>query len=322
MSPLELLTDHTYRSVLVTVSIIGAVAGSLGCFAYLRRQSLIADVVSHSALSGALAAFLVVSYLGGSAGRHLGILMVGALVTGALAAWTANLIARSTKLRIDAAMALTLTFFFGAGMLLLRIITDGYYPGKGGVQDYLFGNASAVTRADLVHVSVVGVLTLALVALLWKVFAARTFDPLHAGSLGFAGRLADGLLLLTIAVGVVIGVKVVGLILMVAVAVTPPAIARQWTRHLHTMFILSGVVGATGAGIGTYLSIRFDDLPTGPAIVLTLFAGLIVSLVVAPQRSIVVRWLRAARVRRAMWARATAGAQTGAAPAAEERTAL
>lgn len=298
MAPTEFFADHTFRTVLMGTMIIGMVAGALGSFAYLRRQSLISAVVSESALAGTLAAFLVAVVVLQIDGRNMIVLMVGAVVAGIAAVSLVQRITRTTKVNLDAAMAITLSLFFGVGMLLMRIISNGTFPGKGGIQDYLFGNASVITRADLTASLSVGAVALVLMVVFWKEFALRTFDPDQSTVLGFSSRAVDGLMFAAIVIAVVIGVKAVGLVLMVAFVVTPPAAARQWTRTLPAMVILSGILGGLGSGLGSYLSIALGGVPTGPLIVLTLFALFVASLLMAPRRSLVRRaWDRAAQRR-------------------------
>ena len=297
MSPLDFFANHTYRMVFLGTAVIGLVAGALGAFAYLRKQSLISDVISHAALPGTLTAFLVAVVALGADGRNMLGLIAGAVVAGLAAVGLAHGIARRSRIRIDTAMAISLTLFFGAGMLLMRIIANGAFPGKGGIQDYLFGNASVVTVADLVTSLSVGAAALVLMLVCWKEFALRTFDPGHASVLGFDARVVDALMFATVVVATVIGVKAVGLVLMVAFVVTPPAAARQWTRTLHGTVALSGAFGAVASGAGAYLSIALGSVPTGPLIVLALFAILLVSLLLSPRRSVVVRALARRRIR-------------------------
>ena len=298
MGPDVFFADHTFRTVFFGTSVIGLVAGSLGSFAYLRKQSLISDVISHAALPGTLGAFLVSVALLQVDGRNMAVLMIGAVVTGTLAVLMAQYVATATRLGIDAAMAIALSFFFGAGMILLRIISNGAFPGKGGIQDYLFGNASVITTADVAASVSVGAFALALMALFRKEFALRTFDPQYCTALGFRARTVDTLLFVTIVIATVIGVKAVGLVLLVAFVVTPPAAARQWTRTLPAMVVVSGLIGGLGSGLGAYLSIALGGAPTGPLIVLVLFAVLLLSLLLAPGRSLVTRALGRARHRR------------------------
>lgn len=131
----------------------------------------------------------------------------------------------------------------------------------------------------------------------WKEFTLRTFDPDHSTVLGFRARTIDTLMFATIVIATVIGVKAVGLVLMVAFVVTPPAAARQWTRTLPGMVALSAVIGGIGSGVGAYLSIVLGNVPTGPLIVLTLFTIFLVSLLLAPRRSIITRAVSRARAR-------------------------
>lgn len=298
MTPFEFLGNHTFRMVFLGTSMIGLVAGSLGAFAYLRKRSLVSDVISHAALPGALGTFLLAVAVGLD-GRNLALLLVGALVVGGLAVAASGHVARRSRIRIDTAMAIVLTVFFGVGMLLMRVIADGPFPGKGGIQDYLFGNATVITMADLVTIAVVGVVALAMMVLFWKEFALRTFDPAHAALLGF-GRLVDGLMSAALVMAVVIGVKAVGLVLMVALVVTPAAAARQWTRRLPTMVALSAIIGALGGGLGTYVSVNLGAVPPGPVVVLVLFVVFVASLLLAPERSVIHRLVQRARMRRAL----------------------
>ena len=297
MSLIEFLGTHTYRMVLFGTMTIGLVAGALGSFAYLRKQSLMSDVISHAALPGTLLAFLAAVLIWGADGRNMMTLMVGAIIVGTCAVLIANAVSRHSKIRIDTAMAVSLTVFFGGGMLLMRLIANGSFPGKGGIQDYLFGNASVVTRADLFASIAVGAVAVVIMLVFWKEFAIRTFDPDFAAVLGYRARTIDTLMFTTIVIATVIGVKAVGLVLMVAFVVTPPAAARQWTRTLPGMVTLAAVFGAVGSGVGAYLSISLGKAPTGPLIVLTLFAIFLFSLVFSPRRSLVTRALGRARAR-------------------------
>lgn len=311
MSPIDFFGNHIYRMVLFGTMITGLVAGALGSFAYLRRQSLISDVISHSALSGTLLAFLAMTVIWHADGRALPALILGAVIAGTLAVASANGVAAGSRIRIDTAMGVTLTTFFGAGMVLMRVIANGRFPGKGGIQDYLFGNASVITRADLVTTGILGGVAVIMIVGCWKEFALRTFDPDQAAVLGFGGRLIDGLMFAAIVVATVIGVKSVGLVLMVALVISPPAAARQWTHTLPAMVALSAIIGAVASGIGAYLSVLLGKVPTGPLIVLTLFAIMVCSLLFAPQRSVLVRLARHRRIRARLRTTALDEATTG-----------
>ena len=243
-------------------------------------------------------------------GRNMLSLIIGAVIIGTIAVLFANGISQHSKIRIDTAMAVVLTIFFGGGMLLMRIITNGVFPGKGGIQDYLFGNASVITMNDLITSLSVGALALLLMVVFWKEFALRTFDADHSTVIGFSARVIDTLMFTTIVIATVIGVKAVGLVLMVAFVVTPPAAARQWTGSLAGMVTLSAIFGAVGSGVGAYLSISLGRIPTGPLIVLVLFAIFVFSLLFSPRRSIVTVALRRFRMRKQLLQELRAGEVT------------
>lgn len=302
MSPVEFFTDYTYRTVFIGTTLIGLVAGALGAFAYLRKQSLIGDVVAHSALPGVLLTFILAVGVFGAEGRSMVLLTLGAVVTGTLAVLCFRYLESHSKIKTDAAMAIVLTGFFGTGLLLLRVISNGNFPGKGGVHDYLFGNASVLTRSDIITIAVVGVVALAAVFVLWKEFAIRSFDAEMASVMGYNGRVIDLAMFSVIVLAIVIGVKAVGVVLMIAFVVTPPAAARQWVKTLPAMVVLSGVFGAAGSAVGAYISVAFDGLPTGPTIVLSLFAIFVVSLFFAPERSVLRRLMKRRQLRQQLLA--------------------
>ncbi|MDO5700588.1 MAG: metal ABC transporter permease [Bowdeniella nasicola] len=300
LSIVDFLTVHTFRTMLIGCTLIGALAGSMGAFIYLRKRTLMSDVIGHSATTGVMLAFLVGAGILGIDGRSLWILVVGSVLVGTLASVCADAIAHSTRVGIDAAMAIMLALFFGTGMVLLRIIERSSIVGRGGLKDYFFGNASLLTIGDVQTIAVLTVVVGGVAAIASKPLAAHVFDPITAEVAGFRSRIISPLLLVLVSVAVVVGVKSVGLILMVALAAIPPAAARQWTKHLRTMVALSAGIGAVGAVLGSYLSVAIGKIPTGPVIVLVLTAIFAISLLFAPGRSVLVRRHGRRRTRRTL----------------------
>lgn len=289
LSLVDFLTTHTFRQMVIGCALIGALAGAMGCFVYLRKRTLMSDVIGHSATTGVMVAFLTGALVLGIDGRSLWLLVVGSVLTGTIAAVLADRIAERTRVGIDAAMAIMLALFFGTGMILLRVIERSTIRGRGGLKDYFFGNASLLTTGDVTTIVTLAFLIGALLLIFYRPLALHTFDPLAAEVAGVRARIASPLLLVGVSVAVVVGVKSVGLILMVALAAIPPATARQLTRHLHTMVALAAAIGAFGAVLGSYLSVALGKVPTGPVIVLVLTAMLVLSLLFAPRRSVLAR---------------------------------
>jgi manganese/zinc/iron transport system permease protein len=277
---LALLQDFTVRSVLLGAAMVGMVAGALGSFALLRRQSLLGDTLSHAALPGIVLGFLI------SGSRALWPMLTGALLAGALAALLVVTLTRTTRIKDDAALGVTLSLFFAVGTVLLTLAQRSAGAAQAGLDAFLFGQAAAILPSDLWLLGLVGGGALGLVGLLWKEFGLITFDADFARSLGLPVLWLELLLTLLIAISVVIGLQLVGVILMVALVVAPAAAARQWSERLGTMVILAALFGAGAGVVGALVSASMRGLATGPVIVLVASAIVVVSLLFAPARGL------------------------------------
>lgn len=265
--------DSTLRMVMLGTAALGFVAGTLGTFAVLRRQSLLGDAVSHAALPGVVLAFLLV-------GKVPLALLVGAAVSGLVAMRAVSVITRTSRVPFDSALAGALAVFFGAGLVLLKIAER---KGTAGIDRFLFGQAATLLVSDVRMIVVVGGLALAVLALFWKQFKLLAFDPEFAAGLGFRVGGLDALLTGLIVVSIAIGLESVGVVLMSSLVVAPAAAARQWTNRLGVMTVLAGGFGALAGAGGSVVShvlsdpVRRVTVPTGPTIVLCATALVAVS---------------------------------------------
>jgi manganese/zinc/iron transport system permease protein len=290
--------DPTLITVMAGASLLGVVSGALGCFAVLKRQSLLGDALAHAALPGVCLAYL----LGGALGidpKHPLLLLGGALVT----AWVGTLlllsVTRTTRIRQDAALGVVLSVFFGAGIVLLTFLQHGSAgAGQAGLDKFLFGQAASLVPRDVIVMAVLGGLVLLTLAVFFSPFRLLVFDPAFAGSQGMPVRRFEILLTTLIVVAVVVGLQTVGVVLMAAMVVTPAAAARQWTDRLRTMVLLAAVIGALAGATGTWASSLARRVPTGPLIVLSATALLGVSLLLAPRRGLFWAAVRRLRNRR------------------------
>lgn len=294
MSWFELLNDYTFQTVLVGTMSIGAVSGAIGCFAYLRRQSLIGDVVSHSSLLGIMLFFLISYWWTGQGSKSLFVLIPGAMVSGIAALALTRLVVSKTNVRDDSGLGVMLAIFFGTGIMLLRWVQKSTppIPGRRGIQDYLFGMAASMTQNDLIMIGIVGTISIAFMLLFWKELKVFTFDPLLTQSLGYRTRWLDMLLIVILVNGIVIGIQCIGVVLMIAMLVTPAASARQWTKTLGGMVALAALIGAFCAGIGTLISAQVSNMPTGPVIVLAGVVVFLLSIIASPSRGLLARSMR------------------------------
>lgn len=285
---IELLSDPALRTVALGTAGVGALAGFVGTFAVVRRQSLQGDAISHAALPGLAAAFLL-------GVRSPAVLVLGAGVAGWVAMALVGSFSRSRRLTFDAALGGTLAVFFGLGLALLTYIrTHVRGAAEHGLERYLFGQAATLREGDLWAVLAVGGVTLAVVLALWKPFQLLSFDPDFAAVQGWPVRSLDALLTALIVATVVIGLQAVGVVLMSSLLVTPAVAAKQWLHRLGPLSALAATFGAVAGFAGTVgshvLSQSGRTVPTGPMIVLAATAIVAASLTWAVVRP---RWGRA-----------------------------
>src|SRR3989338_170534 len=280
------MLDYTLLLVLSGCLVLGAVAGTLGSFAVLRKQSLLGDAISHAALPGVAIAFLL------TFSKHPAVLLLGALATGWVGTLFILLITRTTRIKHDTAMGIVLSVFFGLGLFLLTLIQRLPTARKAGLDKFLFGNASTLLRQDLQVMLALGGLTLLFVLLFWKEFKLLAFDPDFLHSLGRNTLTLDVFLTTLLVVAIVIGLQAVGVVLMSALVIAPAVAARQWTDHLGRMVALAAFFGGLGGGLGAVASSSLTNLPTGPAIVVIISLMFLASLLFSPHRGLAKDWIR------------------------------
>jgi manganese/zinc/iron transport system permease protein len=287
----DIFADWTLRVVALGAGLLGAVSGFLGSFAVLRRQSLLGDALSHAALPGIALAFLITGT------KATVPILIGAAVTGWVGTLVVRLIVRRSRVPYDAALGLVLSVFFGLGLVLLTVIQKRPDAAQAGLETYLFGQAAALLRADVIVMAVVATVVLVVLMLAWKEMKVLTFDRAYGESLGLPMGRLDGLVTALLVVTIVLGLQTVGVVLMSAMIVAPGAAARQWTRSLGSMVTVAAFIGIGSGVTGAVLSSVVPRLPTGPTIVLILSAVVGVSLLMAPERGLVWRRLQLGRLR-------------------------
>ncbi|MGF1562614.1 MAG: metal ABC transporter permease [Geminicoccaceae bacterium] len=291
---LALLSDYTVQNVVLGAVFLGLLSGALGSFAVLRQQSLLGDTLAHAALPGICLGFIAAGT------RHLPSILLGALLTGIAAALVMVLLTRRSRLKTDAALGIALSVSFALGVVLLTYLQGQPNAAQGGLDSFLFGQAAAILRSDLWIMGGVTALSLGLVALMWKEFKLATFDPIFAASIGLPVVVLELLLTALIALAVVIGLQMVGVVLMAAMVIAPAVAARQWSAKLESMVVLAGLFGIASGIIGSLISALGQNLATGPLIVLSASAIVLVSLALAPGRGLLWAQLKLMRERKAL----------------------
>lgn len=282
---------YTDTVVVIGALVLGLTSGVLGTFAVLRRRSLVGDAVAHSTLPGVCVAFLVAGV------KDVPGLLVGAAVAGLVAALLMVGIERTGRIKPDTAIGVVLSGFFSLGVVLLTHIASTADADQAGLEYYLFGQAAGLLESDVVVMAVLGGAGLLVVGVLRRALTTTLFDPSYAGSIGLPVRALEVLMTGLLVVAVVIGVRVVGAILMVAMLVVPTVVARQLADRFTFVLPVAGVVGAVVGITGSLLATR-AALPTGPVIVLVGFTLAVVAVLLAPGRGVLWRASRLAARRR------------------------
>lgn len=289
--------------VLAGVIALGIGGGVIGVFSFLRKRALISDAISHATLPGIAIAFLIGIALGGT-GRNLALLMAGAATTGVLGVLFVQWVRDYTRLPEDTAIGTVLSVFFGLGIVLLSHIQTLEAAGQAGLNSFLLGSTAALTAGEAQLIGGASLLTILIALLLLKEFGAVAFDEGFAAAQGWRiARLDLAMIGLLLAI-VAIGLKTVGLVLIIALVIIPPASARFWTEKLGRLVALSGLFGGLTGWTGGSLSALLPDMPAGAVIVLAAATIFAFSLMFAPRRG-VIGWavrrlkmrLRAASVR-------------------------
>jgi manganese/iron transport system permease protein len=277
--PESLAAPFEYRFMqraLLTSVLVGATCGLLSCFVVLKRWSLLGDAISHAVLPGVAIAYL----LGWP-------FFVGAFVTGALTSLGIGAIERHTRIKSDAAMGLMFTAAFALGIVIISKITTSTH-----LMHILFGNVLGVQSSALLLTLLASLVAVLTIWLAYRPLLLYTFDPQQAQALGFPVSTIHYGLIMLLTLTIVASLETVGIILVVAMLVTPGATAHLLTDRFTTMLALSVGVGVVSAVAGLVLSVRLD-VASGGAIVLVASGLFLLALLAAPRHGLIARrWRR------------------------------
>lgn len=285
------MIEYTFLIVALGTMSLGVLTGITGVFAVLRKQSLLGDSISHSALAGIVLAYMI------TGSNQTEVLLFGALLIGLFATVLINMISVHPRVNFESAMALIMSTFFGLGFILLSQIQKDPDSQAAGLERFIFGQAATISTQDVKLVIMVLVVVALIMTLIWKEMKVYVFDPIYAHTIGLNTRFINIIISGFIVSGIIMGIQMVGVVLMSALIITPAVAARQWTKSLGTMLTLAAVIGAFSGLTGTLLSTYFDRFPPGPAIVVSASVIVFISLFFAPNRGIVSTQLKRYRVK-------------------------
>ena len=286
-----LLRNYNTRLVVICTSLMGGACGLMGGFLLLRKRSLMGDTLSHATLPGVCLAFLISVLLGGD-GKTLWPLLLGAAMTGVVGCAIVLFIRNHSRIKDDAAMGIVLSVFFGAGVVLLTLVTKMPEGSAAGLESFIYGKTASMGISDFKLLTIVTLVVIALSVLLYKEFRLLCFDEAYAATQGWPTRWLDVVLLALVTAVTVAGLQAVGLILIIAFLIIPAAASRFWTDRLNQMLLLSAFFGVLSGWIGASVSALIPNMPAGALIVLMSAGFFLLSLLFGNKRGLFVLFMR------------------------------
>lgn len=285
----EILSEVWAIRAIVASSMVGLMCGVLGCFIVLRNMSLVGDALAHAILPGVVIAFLLVGYSALA-------FFAGAVVAGLVTAFLITLIQQRVKTKNDAAVGIVFTSMFSLGVILISRIArnDGVHLD---LKDFLFGYALGVSDTDLMLTGLVMLYVLLSVAVFYRYLFSSTFQDVVAQTMGIPVKLLHYFLMLLLSFAVVASLQTVGVILVVAMLITPAATALLLSQRLGRVLFIAGFIGMLSAIFGMVVAVWLNT-PPGPAMALVATLFYVLTVIFAPRRGLVAKaWYRIQRRR-------------------------
>lgn len=248
---------------------VGAVCAVLSCYLVLKGWSLMGDAISHAVLPG-----IVIAYAIGVP------LAVGAFASGLLCAILTGFIKANSRVKEDTVMGVVFTGFFAFGLVLFTKVKSDLH-----LDHILFGNILGLVPGDLRDTLIVGGVTFATILALRRDLLLFCFDSGHARTIGLRTGVLYYLLLSLLAVTIVVSLKAVGIILVIAMLVTPGCVGYLLTDRFSRMLVIAIATAVGSSLVGVYLSF-FLNASTGACIVLLQAGVFLVALIVAPKHGL------------------------------------
>jgi len=267
------------QRALVACALIGFTNGFLGAFVVLRRLALMADALSHSLLPGLAIAAIVV-------GLNPGGLLLGGLLAAIFVALGGHLIARSSRLKDETAIAALYIIAFAIGIAMIK-----YAHVKVSLDHFLFGNILGIGDSDLWTSYVVSAIVLLTLTLLHRPMLLALFEASVAKTQGVRVGLLLALLIVLIVLTMVSSLQAIGVLLSLGLMVLPAATIYLLSDSYNKLPWAGGFLGAFGAIAGLLLSF-WANIPSGPAIVMVLGACFLAAYLFSPKYGIISNRLR------------------------------
>jgi manganese transport system permease protein len=263
--------EFMVKAILIS-ALVGMVCAALSCYMTLKGWSLMGDAVSHAVLPGVAVAYMLNIPLA-----------VGAFVFGVGSAIAIGFIKSQTRIKEDTVIGLVFTGFFALGLVLISKVRSSI-----DLTHILFGNVLGIADADIVQTVIISAITLTILVVLRKDLMLFCFDSTHARSIGLNTTFLYYVLLSLLSLTAVAALQTVGIILVVAMLVTPGATAYLLSDRFDTMMLIAMASGIFSSVMGTYISYHIDG-STGGCIVVLQTLVFIVAMIFAPKHGLLAK---------------------------------
>jgi ABC-type Mn2+/Zn2+ transport system permease subunit/Mn-dependent DtxR family transcriptional regulator len=277
---LEPLRYEFIQRALVASITIGISCGLIGTYIMLRRLSLIGDALAHAVLPGVVISFMV-------AGKGQLTLFIGAVISGIVTALLIGFVNRNSKIKEDTSIGIIFTGAFALGILLVSQLKQVHID----LSSYLFGDVLGVSTGDIILSLIIMIVIMLSVILFYKQLLVTSFDPTMAVTIGISTTLVHYMLMGLLSMSIVAGLQSVGVVLLVAMLITPPATAYLLTDSLKKILFVSSVLGMVASVVGLFLSYHFN-FSSGASIVLVAVAFFLIAFVLSPKEGLLIKYLK------------------------------
>lgn len=270
---LEPLAFPFMQRGLLAVALVGVICAVIGTFVVMKGLAFVGDALAHCAFTGAATAFL----LGGN-------VYLGAAVTGVLSAVAITWVGRSARVSLDTAIGIIFAGVFALGLLMMSRVRNYTVD----LFAFVFGNVLGVGPDDLIAIAIMGVLVLLFVLLLYKELLFTAYDPTMAAASGVPVVLLQYLLMVVLGLTTIVTLRSVGVVMAVAMLVTPAATASLLVHRFHHIMLVAVAVALACTMTGLYLS-YYLSVASGAAIVLVTTLAFLLALAFSPRRGLLAR---------------------------------
>lgn len=275
--------EFMQRAMLASV-IVGITCGLVGTFIMLRRLSLIGDALAHAVLPGVIIGFII-------AGKGQLAMFIGAVFSGLVTSLLIGFVSRNSKIKEDTAIGVVFTGFFALGVLMVSQLKNVHID----LSSYLFGDILGVSSDDLVLSGLIAILVFVTVIIFYRQLLVTSFDPTMAAVMGLSTGLVHYLLMGLLSMTIVASLQSVGVILVVAMLITPAATAYLLTDRLHKMLIYSVMIGIFTATVGLFFSYHFN-FASGASMVIFGMLIFLFTLIFSPTQGILSRYIKKRKI--------------------------